>query len=183
MSVHRKRMRQQPNDAYTITAPDPLELISRMFGRTSYRVPVEGRGTTALRTSNDVALAVGLMKDRVARETALTVVRQGGAWDVARLTRIAYREVVRAVRQQRPSPLDLHKPADRWRLRMVVYDAAHELVHPADPKRKPFAVLAKEAKMRKTRYIAVHRCATATLQDALSRASSDFRRVLRGQAQ
>lgn len=86
------------------------------------------------------------------------------------------RSVIRAVRDQRPVPLDLHAPADRWRLRIAIYDAAFELVHPE--RRRPYGELAKAAKMRKEAYIVVHRCATSVLQEALSEGRTEFKKRL-----
>ncbi|GEM_PF-1002944 len=76
----------------------------------------------------------------------------------------------------RPRPLDLGKPADRWRLRLVIYDAAHELVWPE--RRQSFAGLAKSAKMRKGNYIKGHKFASAVLQEALHGGRTGFRKAL-----
>lgn len=98
------------------------------------------------------------------KHTALAVATRMGPVAIARLSLAAYRQVAKDVRAMRPRPLDLGKPADRWRLRLVIYDAAHELVWPE--RRQPFAGLAKSAKMRKGNYIKAHKCASAVLQEA-----------------
>ncbi|NUS39413.1 MAG: hypothetical protein HOQ02_10375 [Lysobacter sp.] len=145
---------------------DALELIARLLVSSSYRVPVEGTGTKSGLQAADVAGAVGYMRDRLAQTTALAVATRAQERDVARLSAMAFRRVVRVVRLIRPRPLDLHQPADRWRLRIAVYDAAYELVWPEH--RRPYADLARDAKMRKASYIAVHKAASATLQEALN---------------
>lgn len=76
----------------------------------------------------------------------------------------------------RPRPPDLGKPADRWRLRLVIYDAAHELIWPE--RRQPFAGLAKSAKMCKENYIKAHKCASVVLQGALYGGRKGFRNAM-----
>lgn len=152
--------------------PDAIELMARMLVGGGYRIPVEGKGTkTSLQTS-DIAAAVGYMGNRLERHTAMAVATRAGDVQVARLSLLAYRKVVRALRSLRPVPLDLHEPADRWRLRLVVFDAAHELVWPEC--RQPYGDLAKLAKMRKADYIAAHKCATSELQETLNNARRSF---------
>lgn len=174
-----RRRYKVKHDPYTSDGSDALELIGRFSGRTSFRVPAEGRGSAPLLMTHDIAAAVGMMKDRLARETAVTVVSRPGAHAIARLSLLAYREVARAVRLQHPRPLDLRKAEDRWRLRMVIYVATHELAHPAAD-RPTFAALAKETKMRKSTYMLVHKCATHVLEDAYNRARFQFKNLLRG---
>lgn len=168
--------RRAPRDPYTQDRRDTLELIAKLLVGSSYRVPVEGTGTRKGLQASDVAAAVGYMPDRLAQRTALAVATRAGDVEIARVSHHAYRAVVRHVRQLRPQPLDLHDPADRWRLRMVIYDAAHELVWPE--RRLVFSELARAAKMRKERYIRVHRAATSVLQEALNNGRRDLTRAL-----
>ena len=123
--------------------------------------------------SSDIAGAVGYMRNPLEKHTALAVATRMGPAAIARLSLAAYRQVAKDVRAMRPQPLDLGTPADRWRLRLVIYDAAHELVWPE--RRQPFAGLARSAKMRKVNYIKAHKCASAVLQEALHRGRRDFR--------
>ncbi|MNN58747.1 hypothetical protein D3C81_1738110 [compost metagenome] len=95
---------------------------------------------------------------------------------IARLSLAAYRQVAKDVRAMRPRPVDLGKSADRWRLRLMIYDAAHELVWPE--RDQPFAGLAKSAKMRKGNYIKAHKCASAVLQEALHGGRLGFRMAM-----
>lgn len=156
-----------------------LETLARMLAPSSYRVPNEGRSTRPGMQMTDVAAALGMMRDPLAREVALSVVTRVELHGVARLSLRATPRVARAVRMQRPVPLDLTKPANRWRLRLVTFDAAYELVWPEH--RRAYRDLARDAKMRKHTYTVVHRCATHTLQDALNSAREDLRyRLSRG---
>ncbi|HIE1099855.1 hypothetical protein [Stenotrophomonas maltophilia] len=155
---------------------DVLELLSRLLVGGGYRMPVEGRSTLAPLGSSDIAGAVGYMRNPLEKHTALAVATRMGPAAIARLSLAAYRQVAKEVRAMRPRPLDLGKPADRWRLRLVIYDAAHELVWPE--RRQPFAGLAKSAKMRKGNYIKTHKCASAVLQEALHGSRKGFRKAL-----
>lgn len=170
--------RRRTMDPHTKDPRDPIELISRFLVGSSYRVPVEGRSSKNAMQASDVAAAVGYMPNRLMRETSLAVATRAPRPQIARLSLIAYRRVMRAVLQQRPRPLDLARGEDRWRLRLAIYDAAYELVWPE--RRKPYGELAKLAKMRKDTYIRVHRCATAVLQESLNDARREFGRRLFG---
>ena len=155
---------------------EALELIARMLVGSAYRVPVEGRGSKPLLQSADIAGAIGYMRNPMERRVTVAVAARANDIEIARLGQHAYRAVLRAVRHLRPPPLDLHNPADRWRLRLVIHDAATELVWPE--RRRPFGALAVSAKMRKHTYIRVHHCASATLEAALNNGSRDFQRRL-----
>jgi hypothetical protein len=169
-------MARRKLDPHTTDPRDPLELLARMLVGGSYRVPVEGRSTRG--PALDVAGAAGMMKNRLASQVATCVVTRAGPVEVARLSRMAYRRVVREVLCMRACPLHLKDGADRWRLRMVLYDAAHELVWPE--KHRTFGELARAAKMRKASYIRVHKLATSVLQQALDQARTALRHQFRG---
>lgn len=161
-------------DPWTSDARDPLELIARMLVGSSYRVPVEGRSTVAPLVSADIAGALAYMGDELQRETALAVAMRAEHAHVARLSAIAYRRIATRIRHMEPPALDLHKPSDRWRLRLVIFDAAQELVWPE--RRRPMDEAAKAARMRRSSYARALRVATAVLQEALS----DGRRAFAG---
>lgn len=157
---------------------DPLELLARLLVPSSYRVPVEGRSSRPGMTTSDVAAALGFMRSRLAKAVAIAVVTRADESYIARMTELARWAVRREVLMQRPLPLKLGRPADRWKLRLALFDAAHELVWPE--KRTPYGELARRAKMRKRDYIVVHRCATHVLQEALANARGELRQRLYG---
>jgi len=159
-------------------ARDPLELIARMLVGGSYRVPVEGRSTAMPLASADIAGAVAYMGDPLQREAAVAVALRAGDVQVAQVSLLAYGKVAAGVRAMSPATLDLRDAADRWRLRLVIYDAVHDLVWPE--RRGTVAERAKVSKMRKQVYGAVHRVATAALQEVLSEARRSFRAKLFG---
>lgn len=165
-------MARKALDPFTRDQRDPLELLARLLVGSSYRVPVAGRSTKTVMAPSDVAGAVGYMEDGLEKQAALAVATRADPRQLATLSRTAYRQVVRAVKVMRPRPLDLTKGDDRWRLRIVVYDAAHDLVYPEA--RRAWAILAKEAKMRRSTYKDVHKAASSILQGALNAGRSDF---------
>lgn len=158
--------------------PDPLELLARLLVPSTYRVPVAGRSSRSGLTTADLAAALGFMRDRLAKAVAIAVATRADEGAIARLTELARWRVRREVLLQRPVPLRMNKPDDRWRLRLALFDAAHELVWPE--RRRPYGELARKAKTRKRTYIVVHRCATYVLQDALSNARTELARRLYG---
>lgn len=159
-------------DGFENDPADVLELIARVLVGSSYRMPVEGVGSGKGMQASDVGHALGFMHDRVALQTITAVVTGGDDRSLANLSQLAYREVARSVRALRPPPLHLGRPADRMRMRIVVFDAAHDLVWPEQ--RRPFKELAREAKMRKDTYIQVYRCATSVLTGAMADGRREF---------
>ncbi|MET0548557.1 MAG: hypothetical protein ABW002_04710 [Xanthomonas sp.] len=155
---------------------DALELLARMLVGGGYRVPVAGRGTKGTLSSGDIAGALAMMGDPLEKATVLAVGTRADAAEVARLAFRSYRRVAGSVLMQRPRSLKLSDPADRWRLRLVIYDAASELVWPE--KRRSYAERARAAKMRKAVYIQVHKCATSVMQSALAGGRKSFARAV-----
>lgn len=128
---------------------DPLELIARLAGVISYRVPVEGRSSRPTLGTNDVAAALGFMRsplERVVAEAVATQQVDGAAME--RLVDAAEAEARRSVQALRPMPLDTSKgKAGAEILRRIIRDAAIEVVQPyAEP---PAAALARAAKVRR----------------------------------
>ncbi len=145
---------------------DVLEVLSRLLVQSSYRVPTEGKSTRPTLQMTDVAAALGFMRGRLRKEAAIAVVTRAEGAPLARLSAMATPRVRRKLGALRPAPLDLQKPADVWRLRLVVFDAVSDLVWPE--RRRSFGELARAAKVRKANYLVVHKCATSVLQEALN---------------
>lgn len=153
---------------------DPLELLARMVVSGSYRVPVEGRATLAPLSSADVAGALGMMRDPLAKAAALAVALRAEGVDLARFGRLALQRAVRALHHHDGHvPLGLDCPADRWRLRLVLQDAADDLVWPE--RKRPSAEAARAVKMRKGAYLLVYKIAEGTVRQALEDGRREFR--------
>ena len=179
MGGRRKRKApEQSPDTWTNTPRSALELLASLLGGSTYRVPIEKKDSKPSLTISDIAGAAGYMPDKVNRDVAMAVALRSDHRTLRMVAEFAERKVVESIERQRPSPLDLTRDMDRFRLRLVTYHALAELVHPEQ--RRPFHALAREAKMRKARYITVHRCVTAVLQDALNTGSTEFASALWG---
>ncbi|MBA0223209.1 hypothetical protein D7U74_16815 [Stenotrophomonas maltophilia] len=153
---------------------DPLELIARMAVGGSYRIPTPGRSTAPLLSAADVSGAVGMMRDSVAKQTALAVALRADGGALLALGRSAARRVLRdCLRRGASSPLKMSDPADRWRMRLVLQDAVNDLVWPE--RKVPAQVAARAAKMRKGDYLRVHRMATSVLSQSLEDGRKEFR--------
>lgn len=161
---------------------DPLELIARMLVGGSFREPSNGRSSIQPLTSADIAGAVGLMRDPVAKQAAVAVALRGQGVSLASLGRALARRVMRQIqwdRWQGSGPaLRMDDPADRWRMRLVLQDAVNDLVW---PERKVSAqVAAKAAKMRKGEYLRVYAIASTILQQSLEDGRQQFKNRLFG---
>lgn len=156
---------------------DPLELVARMLVGGSFRLPTEGRSSSQALTSADVAGAVGLMRDPVAKQAVLAVVRRGEGASLVALGRAAARQMMRQVshgnRGGAKPALRLDDAADRWRMRLVLQDAVNDLVWPEG--RVASSAAAKAVKMRKGDYLWVYAIAAATLKQALEDGRQEFK--------
>jgi len=153
---------------------DPLELLARMVVSGSYRLPVEGRATLAPLSSADVAGALGMMRDPLAKAAALAVALRAEGVDLARFGQLALQRVVRSLHHHDGQVrLRLDSPADRWRLRLVLQDAADDLVWPE--RKRPSVEAARAVKMRKGDYLLVYKIAAGTVRQALEDGRREFR--------
>jgi len=155
---------------------DPLELIARMLVGGSFREPSDGRATTPSLTAADIAGAVGMMRDSVAKQAVLAVALRGQGVSLSSLGRSLARSVMRQIKWQRrigaKPALLTNQPADRWRMRLVLQDAVNDLVWPEGKIAAKDA--AKAAKMRKGDYLRLYAIAAATLRQALDDGRKEF---------
>lgn len=155
---------------------DPLELVARMLVGGSFREPSNGRSTMPPLTAADIAGAVGMMRDAVAKQAVLAVALRGQGVSLSSLGRSLARRVMRQIQWQRRSgakpALRMDDPADRWRMRLVLQDAVNDLVWPEGKIAAQDA--AKAAKLRKGDYLRVYGIAAATLQQALEDGRKEF---------
>lgn len=157
---------------------DALELMARLLVSGGYRVPVEGTGSRPGMQQSDIAHARAKIRDALAKDVAMAVASRTEAHQLGWLASNAYRRVLGKLRGQVGNPLKLGDAQDRFRLRIVVLDALHDLVWPE--KRQPWAELAKRARMRRSNYVFCHRVAMSVLQETLNNARADFEHALFG---
>ncbi|KAA3603393.1 hypothetical protein JY452_04685 [Stenotrophomonas maltophilia] len=155
---------------------DPLELIARMLVGGSFREPSDGRSSMPPLTSADIAGAVGMMGNSLAKQIVLAVALRGQGVSLPALGRSLARRVMRQIQWQRRSgvkpALRMDDPADRWRMRLVLQDALNELVWPEGKIAAQDA--AKAAKMRKADYLRVYGIAVSTMRQALEEGRKEF---------
>ena len=127
-------------------------------------------------TAADIAGAVGMMRDSVAKQAVLAVALRGQGVSLSSLGRSLARRVIRQIQWQRragaKAALRMDSPADRWRMRLVLQDAVNDLVWPEGKVAAQDA--AKAAKMRKGEYLRVYGIAAATLRQALEDGRKEF---------
>lgn len=181
-----RRRARQKREPFTNGAPDVLELFGRLLVGGSYRVPVEGTGSQGCKDnprctcSRCIAGAAGYMRLRLGRDVAMAVATRASTTSVARIAGKSYVRCSRALRLMNPpKPLDLRQPADRWKLRMIVYDVLTEMVWPE--RRRALAAMAKDTKMRTAQYIRAHHLVMAELQEAMNDARREFAHRLWGE--
>lgn len=154
---------------------DPLELIARMLVGGSFRIPTQGCSTRTMMTAADVAGAVGMMRDPVAKQTAIAVVQRAEGEALVALGRSVARRVFRScLVMGGAAPLRIDDPADRWRMRLVLQDAINDLVWPE--RKVPAQAAAVAAKMRKAVYLQAYTIASGVLMGALESARQEFGR-------
>ncbi len=185
--VHKPHVHPAPPDAGLVRGRmpmpeptlqrDPLELIARMLVGGSFREPSNGRSSIQPLTSADIAGAVGLMRDPVAKQAAVAVALRGQGVSLASLGRALARRVMRQIQWKRRNGAELalrmDEPADRWRMRLVLQDAVNDLVWPE--RRVAAQEAAKAVKMRKGDYLRVYGVAAATLRQALEDGRQEFK--------
>lgn len=155
---------------------DPLELVARMLVGGSFREPSDSRSTMPPLTAADIAGAVGMMRDSVAKQAVLAVALRGQGVSLSSLGRSLARRVMRQIQWQRRSgakpALRIDDPADRWRMRLLLQDAVNDLVWPEGKIAAQDA--AKAAKMRKGEYLRVYGLATTAMRQALDDGRKEF---------
>ena len=151
--------------------PDVLEKLARLLPGSTYRVPAQGRGGGG-QTQADIAGALGLMSDKMAKTVIVTVALRGGNKGAVLISAATYSHIRRAVRRARPPPIDLKEPGNNFRLRLAIRNAGLELIHPE--RMRSFAVMAKEARMRRSTYSELHKLCTARLQELMNNGRREF---------
>jgi hypothetical protein len=128
----RRPMRISPNKGGQRTS---LEILSRIAGGTTYRVPGGGRSTASSRAGvDDLAYALGFVRDPLDQRLALALAcRTDAEWlEVQRLAYPQLRRQLLASHNTRAAVTG----AKRYRIRLVLHDVFHDLAL-ARPTRDP----------------------------------------------
>jgi hypothetical protein len=115
-----------------------------------------------------------MMRDPLAKAAALAVALRAEGVDLARFGQLALQRLVRSLHHHDGHVrLRLDSPGDRWRLRLVLQDAADDLVWPE--RKRPSVEAARAVKMRKGDYLLVYKIAAGTVRQALEDGRREFR--------
>jgi hypothetical protein len=115
------RRRLEP---YIDSRPEPLEILSRLAGSTTYRQPASGGKATI--TTEDIAHALGKVGNDLAEMLALAIAT-GNRHQWAAIHSIAYPKLIGQLLADRRTRQLVSGPY-RFRARLVMYDAFHDLV-------------------------------------------------------
>lgn len=106
---------------------EPMEILARLAGGTTYKTPTEGRATrsTGL-TTEDISHALGYVRDPIAQRMALAMACQVTAeWPA--IQALAY-DVMRRDMLASPRTRELVADHRRYRVRLAMHAAFHDLV-------------------------------------------------------
>lgn len=120
------RRRLEP---YTDGRPEPLEILSRLAGNTTFRMPVGG-GIPSI-TTEDIAHALGKVKGDCSKLIAFAIATGNKrAWP--EVHRMAYPRLIAELQGDRRTRSLVRGP-DKFRARLALYDAFHDLVECTEP--------------------------------------------------
>jgi hypothetical protein len=151
----------------------PLELISALAGQTTYRVPAQIRETPH---PTDIAGALGMVEHRLGALIAQVVATRNEGM-IGAVVRQSYRPVLRAVSASHRGTVRPSALADRWRIRIVLYDVTVDLMFPE--RQMTLGDAAMRAKMRKSGYMHLYKVVRGVLCTQMDEALSEFGKKMR----
>jgi hypothetical protein len=169
--VRRNRMKRDP---YTTEKRSPIEILSRLAGRTNFITPRQGGMSRTPITDLDIAAAIASAHDKLGSSMAMAIACQRPQeWDHVHERGLPrFNGELRAQREM-PGIID---GAFKFRARIALYDGFRDLVAPA--KRTPLRAAARAWHMGERVYAFLHRRATAMLEAAANTAAADATRFL-----
>lgn len=144
-------------DLWTEERPDPLEILSRLAGNTTFRLPSSGGRANI--TIDDISHALGCVDDELASLLALAIAT-GNRKNWAKIHRLAYPKLIGQLLADRRTRL-LVSGANRFRARLLMYDAFRDLLAPRDVS---WAESAKLCRMKQATYRQLHHAVTGFLR-------------------
>ena len=138
----------------------PLEVLSKMAGGTTFRVPTAGRSTKASASGTSaVSHALGHVKDELQQALAFAYACESATgWQAVEEMAVARLE--RELGGDRRTK-ELVTGKNVFRIRLVLQDVFREVIVRHRP--KPQAMLAKAARMRKADYVELYRAIAGVL--------------------
>jgi hypothetical protein len=168
-----KRRQRSPGRAaepFTNEPKGPLELLGALAGQTTYRVPAYQHDTPPPLV---IAGALGMVKNRLGGLLAEGVATRNAAL-IAPIVRAAFKRSVHRVANAPPRDMNSKALADRWRMRVVLFDAVSDLMFPERQLSIPEA--AKRSKMRRSTYLDLYSIISSELAEQLGYALGEFKK-------
>ncbi len=165
MKPHKRRGRPSRSEKKEVdtrdTKREPLEILAMLAGRTTYRVPVEGRSTADPSiTAIDVAHALGAAPNKAGAHMALAIACQRHN-ELPSVSALVYPRLLKELRAQRHFPGVVAGPK-KYRICLVLPEAFRDVVRPHP--RRPLKPLAKAAEMNESAFRFLHRHISAHLE-------------------
>ena len=169
--VRRNRVRRDP---FTTDKRTPIEILSRLAGRTNFITPRQGGGSRYPITDLDIAAAIATARDKLGSSMAMAIACQRPQeWD--HVHERGRPRLVAELRTQREMPGVVDGPFV-FRARIALYDAFHLLLYPT--RRQPVRHASKVWGIGERVYgFLLHR-AEAMLDAAANTAASDATKFL-----
>nr|GAT43705.1 predicted protein [Mycena chlorophos] len=159
---------------WTDDRPEPMEILARLAGNTSFRLPSSGGRASV--TNEDVAHALGCVQDRLAQMLALAIAT-GSTKEWPSIQRLAAPRLLSQLQADRRTR-SLVAGFNRYRARLVLHDAFHDLVC---GRTLSWREAARLCRMAQQPYRDLHGAVTGFLQTEAVAAAHAAARALFGQ--
>ena len=153
---------------YADSPREPLEILCRLAGRSSYVTPTAGSGgMRGIGTVEDIAHALATVSDPLGKQMAMAMACQT-LTEWARIQALAHPQVMAELLGSWKTRALVEGPL-KYRVRLVLFDAARVLVWPQMhcPDR------AQMLRMQRQAYRMLHRHVSACLENAARNAASE----------
>lgn len=160
--------------AHSNDRPEPIEILARMAGRTSFRTPKTPGATAVPVTPLDIAHAIATVPDKLGAAMAMAMACQRPV-EWPRVEELGHPRLLAHLRRQKESP-GIVDGANVFRARIALFDAFQDLISPALA--RPLSAAARAARMRRQQYRWLLNEAAAFLEAAANTAAADAVRYL-----
>jgi len=169
--IRRNRVKRDP---FTTEKRTPMEILSRLAGRTNFITPKQGGSSSFPVTDLDVAAAIASAKDKLGSTMAMAIACQRPQ-EWPKVEERGLPRLMSDLRAQRQRPGIVAGPY-KFRARIALYESFQELLYPT--RREPLSVAAKRVGIRATTYWFLLKRALALLNNAADNAASEATKFL-----
>lgn len=161
-------------DPHSTARPEPIEILARMAGRTSFCTPKTPGASAVPVTPLDIAHAIATVPDKLGAAMAMAMACQRPS-EWPRVEELGRPRLLRHLRGQREYAGIVEGPLV-YRARIGLFDAFHDLVAPA--RARSVRAAARAARMRLEQYRWLLNESAAFLEAAANTAAADAVRFL-----